>query len=80
MRANAIVFFMFTTIIAGIGFLYSGIFTSEVMTGSLALLPVYGIGILAGSLLYGRASESTYRGIAYATILGSAIVSMPVFG
>jgi uncharacterized membrane protein YfcA len=80
MRANAIIFFMFTTVIAGIGFLYSGIFTPEVLTGSLALFPVYAVGILGGSLLYGRASESTYRGIAYATILGSAIVSMPVFG
>lgn len=80
MRANAIVFFMFTTIISGIGFIYGGIFTQEVLTGSLALFPVYAIGILGGSLLYGGASESTYRGIAYATILASAVVSMPVFG
>ena len=80
MRANAIVFFMFTTIVSGIGFLYSGIFTPDVLTGSLALFPVYAIGILGGSLLYGRASEATYRAIAYATILASAIVSMPVFG
>jgi len=80
MRANAIVFFMFTTVISGIGFLYGGIFTSEVMTGSLALLPIYAVGIFAGSLLFGRASESTYRGIAYATILASALISMPVFG
>ena len=80
MRANAIVFFMFTTIVSGIGFLYGGIFTPEVMTGSLALLPVYAIGIFGGSLLFGRASEATYRGIAYATILAVALVSMPVFG
>ena len=80
MRANAIVFFMFTTIVSGIGFLYGGVFTPEVVTGSLALLPVYAIGIFLGSLLFGRASETTYRGIAYATILVAALISMPVFG
>jgi hypothetical protein len=80
MRANAIVFFMFTTVISGIGFLYGGIFTADVMAKSAALLPVYGVGIFAGSLLFGRASEVTYRWIAYATILAAAIVSMPVFG
>jgi uncharacterized protein len=79
MRANAIVFFMFTTVIAGIGFLYGGIFTAEVMAKSAALFPVYAVGIFAGSQLFGRASETTYRGIAYATILAAAIVSMPVF-
>jgi uncharacterized protein len=80
MRANAIVFFMFTTVIAGIGFLYGGIFTAEVMAKSAALFPVYAVGIFAGSRLFGRASEATYRGIAYATILAAAIISMPVFG
>lgn len=80
MRANAIVFFMFTTIVSGIGFLYGGIFTDEVLAQSLALLPVYAIGIFLGSLLFGRASEATYRGIAYATILAAALISMPVFG
>ena len=80
MRANAIVFFMFTTIISGIGFLYGGIFTADVMAKSAALLPVYAVGIFAGSLLFGRASEATYRSIAYATILAAAVISMPVFG
>ena len=80
MRANAIVFFMFTTVISGIAFLYGGIFTAEVMAGSLALFPVYAIGIFVGSRFFGRASEATYRGIAYATILVAAVISMPVFG
>jgi uncharacterized protein len=80
MRANAIVFFMFTTIISGIGFLYGGIFTAEVVASSVALFPVYAMGIFVGSLLFGRASETAYRWIAYATILAAAIISMPVFG
>ena len=80
MRANAIVFFMFSTVISGFGFLYAGIFTADVMAKAAALFPVYAIGIFAGSRLFGRASEATYRAIAYATILAAAIISMPVFG
>jgi len=71
---------MFTTLISGIGFLYAGIFTSEVLAKSAALFPVYAVGIYAGSRLFGRASDATYRWIAYVTILISALISMPVFG
>lgn len=80
MRANAIVFFMFSTIISGIGFFYAGIFTADAMAKAAALFPVYAIGIFAGSRLFGRAGEATYRAIAYATILVAAIISMPIFG
>ena len=80
MRANAIVFFMFTTVISGVGFLYGGIFTADVLAGSLALFPVYALGIFIGSRFFGHASEATYRGIAYATILFAAVISMPLFG
>ena len=80
MRANAIVFFCFTTIVAGIFFFLGGIFTPEVMALSLALLPVYAVGIFAGGRMFGLAGEATYRRIAYGTILFAAIVSMPLFG
>jgi uncharacterized membrane protein YfcA len=80
MRANAIVFFMFTTMISGIAFLYGGIFTADVVVKSAALLPVYALGIWLGSRMFGLASEPTYRRIAYATIIVAAIVSMPAFG
>ncbi len=80
MRANSIVFFMFTTVISGIAFYVGGIFTGAVMARSIALLPVYGLGLFVGSRLFGRAGDTTYRRIAYVTILVSALVSMPVFG
>jgi uncharacterized protein len=80
MRANAIVFFCFTTIVSGIAFLIGGIFTAEVMARSAALLPVYALGIFIGGRLFGLASEATYRRIAYASILFVAIASLPVFG
>lgn len=80
MRANAIVFFCFTTIVSGIAFLIGGIFTAEVMARSAALLPVYAVGIFIGGRLFGLASEAAYRRVAYASILFVAIASLPVFG
>jgi uncharacterized membrane protein YfcA len=80
MRANAIVFFMFTTVISGIAFVMGGIFTAEVMVLSAALFPVYAAGIFIGGRTFGLASEATYRRIAYASILFVAAASLPVFG
>lgn len=80
MRANAIVFFLFTTAISGVAFLWGGIFTADVMALSAALFPIYAIGIFVGGRMFGLASEATYRRIAYASILFVAVVSMPVFG
>jgi hypothetical protein len=79
MRANAIVFFCFTTIVSGIAFALGGIFTAEVLSRALALFPVYAIGIFVGGRMFGLASEATYRRVAYGSILFAAIVSMPVF-
>lgn len=80
MRANAIVFFMFTTVVSGTLFVLGGIFTAEVMAISVALFPIYALGMFIGGRMFGLASEATYRRIAYASILFVAVVSMPVFG
>jgi uncharacterized membrane protein YfcA len=79
MRANAFTFFMIATVFSGIALFIGGIFTAEVLTLSVALFPVYAVGLFVGGRLFGRASDATYRHIAYTTILVSAIVSMPAF-
>jgi uncharacterized protein len=78
-RANAIVFFIFTTCISGVALYVGGIFTGQVLALSVAVFPFYGIGMLVGTRLFGRVSEVTYRRIAYLTVLVAAIISMPVF-
>jgi uncharacterized membrane protein YfcA len=80
MRANAMVFFMATTIVSGIAFALGGVFTTQVAGYAAALFPIYAIGIFLGGRMFGWASETTYRRIAYAAILASAVISMPVFG
>ena len=80
MRANAIIFFMFTTVVSGIAFLFGGIFTAEVVAKSAALFPLYALGMFLGSRMFGLASEAIYRRIAYASILFVAVISMPILG
>jgi uncharacterized protein len=79
MRANAMVFFCFTTVVAGVAYVSGGIFTLDVMARSATLLPVYGVGIFLGGRMFGLASQATYRKIAYASIVLVALLSLPVF-
>ncbi len=80
MRANAFTFFMLTTIFSGIALFVGGIFTADVLARSAVLFPIYAVGIFLGGRVFGFSSETTYRRIAYATILIAAIVSLPAFG
>ena len=79
LRANAIIFFCFTTVIAGIAYAASGLFTAEVAVRSAALLPVYGIATLIGSRFFGDTSEATFRRIAYWLIAFVALATLPAF-
>lgn len=78
-RANALVFLCFTTIVSGIAFATAGLFTAPVVARSAALFPVYAAGLAIGGRLFGLASEATYRRIAYIAIVFVAIASMPLF-
>ena len=78
-RANAIIFFCFTTVVAGIAYAASGLFTAEVAVRSAALLPIYGVAIYAGSRLFGGTSEVTYRRVAYGLIAFVALATLPAF-
>jgi uncharacterized membrane protein YfcA len=80
MRANVFVYFMVTTVFSGIALYLAGIFTAGVMARAAVLFPLYALGLFLGGRLFGRASETTYKRLAYAAILLAALVSMPVFG
>jgi hypothetical protein len=44
---------------------------------SLLVGPVYAIGIRAGSLLFGRASDAIFRGICYVLIALAVLFGLP---
>ena len=77
-RANLIMLFAIGEVLSGIGLWVAGIFSWEfIAMGILACLPYLG-GLLIGMALFGKASETTYRRIAFSLVLVAAIASAPV--
>lgn len=76
-RANLIMFFAIGEVISGIGLWLGGIFELRyVVMGVVACVP-YLVGLLVGSVLFGRASERTYRRVAVMLVAIAALLSAP---
>jgi uncharacterized protein len=78
-RANMIVFFAVLGSAACVSYFFEGLFTREPLALALLLGIPYTILFMMGAFSFHRASETFYRSIAYAIILISAFVSLPVF-
>jgi len=77
-RANLIVFFLFTSIGSFLAYFFNGLFTPAVIGITLVLIPLYAAAIWLGASLHGRASERAFRAIAYGLIGVAALTSLPV--
>jgi uncharacterized protein len=78
-RANLQSFFAVSTVVSGLYLWTKGIITFDTLWQALPLIVPYGLALLIGSHGFRLASESTFRRIAYAVIIISAIVSFPVW-
>ena len=78
-RANTIVLFFITTLFSGIAMFAAGLFYTPAVVTAVICAPFYGIGLLLGQRLFGRASEASFRRVAFAIILAVAIVTLPLF-
>lgn len=78
-RANLVLYFALSTVISAVAYLLAGLLTSQVFVLALAAGPSYGLGLLLGSKLFGRASEATFRWVCFGLIAGAALVSLPLF-
>ena len=76
-RANLITFFAIASLAAFAAFYFNGFYNLGVVALTLALAPVYGLGILSGARLFGTAAPAVYRPVAYGIILLAAISSLP---
>ncbi len=76
-RANLITFFLFTSLGSFFAYFFNGLFTPAAIAISLVLAPIYAIAIWAGAHLHGRASETTFRLVAYGLIAVAALTSLP---
>jgi uncharacterized membrane protein YfcA len=77
-RANIVLFFACTTLIAVASYAVAGLLTSELPALALITLPAYGAALWLGSSMFGLASEETFRRICYALIALAALISLPV--
>ncbi|MGE3148033.1 MAG: sulfite exporter TauE/SafE family protein [Pseudorhodoplanes sp.] len=77
-RASIMAFFTIFTIVSIITYVAHGLMTFESIAICVFLVPMYIIAMWIGAYLYKRASEQTYRRIAYVIIAVSAIIGAPV--
>jgi uncharacterized protein len=78
-RANTIVLFFITTLFSGTAMFIGGLFHTSAVVTAIICAPIYGIGLLLGQRLFGRASEAAFRRVAFAIILAVAVVTLPLF-
>ena len=76
-RADMQSFFGLSTLVSGIVLLWSNVLTSNAALLGLAMMPVYGVTLYAGSYGFRAASDTVFRRAAYSVILLAAILSLP---
>ncbi|NJS40062.1 MAG: sulfite exporter TauE/SafE family protein [Rhodobacteraceae bacterium] len=77
-RANIIFYFAITSLISGIGYVWGGLITWQILTPAVLIAPIYGAGTWIGSRMFGLAAEQTFRRICLAMIAGATLISMPI--
>ena len=76
-RANVVLYFAASTVLTAASYVAGNLITPPIIALAMASAPVYGIGLLAGSRVFGRAGEATFRRICYGLIACAAVVGLP---
>ncbi|SEB51511.1 sulfite exporter TauE/SafE family protein [Nitratireductor aquibiodomus] len=77
-RANLMTLFLISEIFSAGNLWAAGLFEhSRVMLG-LLMIPPYMLSLLVGGRLYGIASDTTYRRLAFTLIIASALIALPL--
>lgn len=78
-RANIVLFFAVSGLISGAAYLVGGLLTGLVMASVALCAPAYGLGLWAGSRMFGKASETMFRRVCFALIGLAAVLGAPVW-
>jgi uncharacterized membrane protein YfcA len=78
-RANLIVFFLFTDGLVAAVYWAQGLYTAETVALALLIAAPFLAALALGARWFHGASQLTYRRVAYAIVAASALVSLPVF-
>jgi uncharacterized membrane protein YfcA len=77
-RANIILFFFCTSVVAGISYLATGLLGVEVLLLSALTAPGYALGMFLGTRMFDLASERMFRRVCFGLIAAAATISLPV--
>jgi hypothetical protein len=75
-RSNIIVFFALLVIVGWISFAVGGLFTWEVVSVAMLLIPIFACSIWLGARCFRLASEATFRNLALVAIALIALASL----
>jgi uncharacterized protein len=78
-RANIILFFAVTTVMTAVTYTAGGVLTANVFVLSLAVGPLYALGLWLGTHMFSRANEQTFRRACYVLIAAAAVISLPLW-
>jgi len=79
-RANIIIYFFLLTVVAFGMLTYRGLLTAERIWLGLLLVIPYALATIVGQKIFDPAREKLFRGTAYAVILASVFLSLPLWG
>jgi len=77
-RANIILLFFCTSVVASLSYLAAGLFDARVLVLGALTAPGYMLGMFLGSRMFGLASERMFRRICFGLIAAAAIISLPI--
>lgn len=78
-RSNIYTYFALSSVVTLVLYLWQGIFTLPVLLLGLALLPAYGLPLLAGDRLFRRATDAGFRRVAFWICAAAAVMGMPIW-
>jgi uncharacterized protein len=76
-RANILLFFAASDFFSVVSYALTGLITPDAIRFSFLIGPVYAVGVWLGASLFGRASETLFRGICYALIAAAVVIGLP---
>ncbi|WP_421857366.1 TSUP family transporter [Oricola sp.] len=76
-RAHLIVFLTVAQWFAGIGLISAGLVTREALTLGFISAPLFLVALLIGARMFGQATETAYRRIAFGIIITAAVLTLP---
>jgi uncharacterized protein len=77
-RANIILFFFCTSVVASVSYLVAGLLGPGVLLLSALTVPGYALGMFLGTRMFGLASDAMFRRVCFVLIAAAAVISLPV--